>query len=402
MDEKDYRKTLNLPQTDFPMRANLAKREPELLKKWQEMDIYGKVQALRKGRPKYVLHDGPPYANGDIHMGTAMNKVLKDIIVKHRSMLGFDAPYVPGWDTHGLPIEHQVLKTGKVRRSEVSALEFRRHCREFALRYLDLQREQFKRLGVRGDWDNPYITLVPEFEAIQIKVFGDMYKKGYIYKGLKPVHWCPQCETALAEAEIEYHDHRSPSIYVRFPVVDAKGKIAGADDTWFVIWTTTPWTIPANLAICLHPDFMYVQVQTPAHGKLILAKELLENVMEVLKITEYKVLAEYKGSDLEGVLYKHPLYERQSPIVLGNHVTLEAGTGCVHTAPGHGQGELRATMVVMGAHGIDDAVVDHPFFREVSDLPLERIEREEFLVHIGVAWHCDPSSSRRKWAYLEV
>ncbi|NLM51863.1 MAG: isoleucine--tRNA ligase [Firmicutes bacterium] len=337
MEEKDYAKTLNLPKTEFPMRANLAKREPEILKKWEEMDIYGKVKALRKGRPKYILHDGPPYANGDIHMGTAMNKVLKDIIVKHRSMLGFDAPYVPGWDTHGLPIEHQVLKAGKVKRNEVSALEFRKHCREFALRYLDIQRDQFKRLGVRGDWDNPYITLIPEFEAIQIKVFGDMYKKGYIYKGLKPVHWCPQCETALAEAEIEYHEHRSPSIYVRFPVVDAKGKIAEADDTWFVIWTTTPWTIPANLAICLHPDFMYVQVQTFAYGKLILAKELLKNVMESLQINEYKVLAEYKGSDLEGVIYKHPLYERQSPIVLGNHVTLEAGTGCVHTAPGHGQ-----------------------------------------------------------------
>ncbi|MBS4030045.1 MAG: isoleucine--tRNA ligase [Clostridiales bacterium] len=336
MEEKDFAKTLNLPQTEFPMRANLPQREPEVLERWQEQDIYGKVQADRRGRPKYVLHDGPPYANGDIHMGTAMNKVLKDIIVKYKTMAGFDAPYVPGWDTHGLPIEHQVVKTGKIKRSEVTPLEFRRHCRDYALRFLDVQREQFKRLGVRGDWENPYITLKPEFEAKQIEVFGEMAKKGYIYKGLKPVHWCPQCETALAEAEIEYHDHKSPSIYVRFPVSDGKGKIQNPDNVYFVIWTTTPWTIPANLAICLHPKFTYVRVNTP-QGDLILAEELLGSVMETFKITGYTIVEKFTGRDLEGVICKHPLYDRDSQVVLGEHVTLEAGTGCVHTAPGHGQ-----------------------------------------------------------------
>ncbi len=336
MEARDYGKTLNLPKTDFPMRAGAPKREPEQLRKWQEMDIYGLVKAHRQGRPKYILHDGPPYANGDIHIGTAMNKVLKDIIVKHRTMLGYDAPYVPGWDTHGLPIEHALLKSGKVKR-ETSVLEFRKHCRDFALHYLDLQREQFKRLGVRGDWDNPYITLNKEFEAIQIGVFGEMAKKGYIYKGLKPVHWCPQCETALAEAEIEYHEHRSPSIYVRFPVTEAQGKIADPENTWFVIWTTTPWTIPANLAICLHPEYTYVRVSTPEHGDLIVAEELLAEALQACDITDYTIKEKYLGKELEGVQYRHPLYERTSPIVLGDHVTLEAGTGCVHTAPGHGQ-----------------------------------------------------------------
>ncbi|HHU30427.1 MAG: isoleucine--tRNA ligase [Bacillota bacterium] len=337
MGDRDYSQTLNLPKTDFPMRAKLPEREPEILKKWQEEDIYGKARARRRGCQKFILHDGPPYANGDIHLGTAMNKVLKDIIIKHKTMQGYDSPYVPGWDTHGLPIEHQVLKSGKVKRSEVTPLELRRHCREFALHYLDVQRQQFMRLGVRGDWYNPYITLNPEFEAKQIEVFGQMAKKGYIYKGLKSVHWCPQCETALAEAEIEYYNRRSPSIFVRFPVIDGKGKITDIHDTWFVIWTTTPWTIPANLAICLHPEYSYVRVGTPEYGGLILAEELLAEVMEVLEVSSYTLKEKYRGRDLEGVLYKHPLYDRQSPVVLGDHVTLDAGTGCVHTAPGHGQ-----------------------------------------------------------------
>ncbi|MBS3989651.1 MAG: isoleucine--tRNA ligase [Dethiobacter sp.] len=356
MVEKDYAGTLNLPQTEFPMRAGLPQREPDLLAKWQALDIYRKVQEKRQGQPKYILHDGPPYANGDIHMGTAMNKVLKDIIVKHRSMLGFDAPYVPGWDTHGLPIEHQVVKAGKIKRSEVTPVEFRRHCRDFALRFLDVQREQFKRLGVRGDWDNPYVTLKPEFEARQIMVFGEMAQKGYIYKGLKPVHWCPQCETALAEAEIEYNEHRSPSIFVRFQVADAKGKLEQAADVYFVIWTTTPWTIPANLAICLHPEYSYLRVSTPEHGDLILAEELLGSVIETLQITGYKVSDKFKGADLEGILCRHPLYERISPVVLGRHVTLEAGTGCVHTAPGHGQDDYEVGL----KYGLDIlAPLDH-------------------------------------------
>ncbi|EEG76478.1 isoleucine--tRNA ligase [Dethiobacter alkaliphilus] len=356
MEEKDYGKTLNLPKTDFPMRAGLPKREPEFLEQWEKTDIYQKVRNSRQGKEKYVLHDGPPYANGDIHMGHALNKVLKDIIVKHKSMSGFDSPYVPGWDTHGLPIEHQVVKKGKVKRNEVTPLEFRRHCRDYALRFLDIQREQFKRLGVRGDWDNPYVTLKPEFEARQIEVFGEMANKGYIYKGLKPVHWCPQCETALAEAEIEYAEHKSPSIYVRFNVTDAKGKIADPENVWFVIWTTTPWTIPANLAISLHPDFTYVRVRTPKHGDLILAEELFGDVMETFEITGYEVVAKYKGKELEGIVCKHPLYDRESVVVLGEHVTLEAGTGCVHTAPGHGQEDYEVGL----RYGLDIfAPMDH-------------------------------------------
>jgi isoleucyl-tRNA synthetase len=333
MEQKDYAKTLNLPQTDFPMRANLPRREPEILARWEEQDIYALVQAKTAGRPKYVLHDGPPYANGDIHMGTALNKVLKDIIVKHKSMTGYDAPYVPGWDTHGLPVEHQVVKSG-VKRETTTPLEFRRHCRDYALHYLDVQRNQFRRLGVRGDWADPYVTLKPEFEARQIEVFGQMASRGFIYKGLKPVYWCARCETALAEAEIEYHDRKSPSIYVTFPVVDGKGRVEG--EASFIIWTTTPWTIPANLAICLHPDLAYVLVQTPK-GNLVLAEGLAAAVMKELKIDDYSIKEKFRGADLEGIICRHPLYPRDSLVVLGSHVTLEAGTGCVHTAPGHGQ-----------------------------------------------------------------
>lgn len=344
MEEKDYTRTLNLPQTDFPMRANLPQREPEILARWEAQDIYHKVQKSRRGCAKYVLHDGPPYANGDIHMGTALNKVLKDIIVKHKTMTGYDAPYVPGWDTHGLPIEHQVIKSGKIKRSEVTPLEFRRHCRDYALHYMNVQREQFKRLGVRGDWQDPYLTLKPEFEARQIEVFGQMAEKGYIYKGLKPVHWCPQCETALAEAEIEYQERKSPSIYVRFKVIDAKGKLVEPENVWFVIWTTTPWTIPANLAVCLHPDFNYVRVET-SQGDLIMAEELLGSVMEAFRMVNYKLKEKYRGADLEGIVCRHPLYEdRESLVILGEHVTLEAGTGCVHTAPGHGQEDYEVAL----------------------------------------------------------
>lgn len=344
MKNEDYAKTLNLPKTDFPMRANLPEREPEIMALWEKMDLYRKVRESRHGRPKFILHDGPPYANGDIHMGTALNKVLKDIIVKHKTMTGFAAPYVPGWDTHGLPIEHQVVKSGKIKRHEVTALEFRRHCRDFALHYVDVQRGQFKRLGVRGDWEAPYLTLNPEFESRQIEVFGQMAEAGYIYKGLKPVHWCPQCETALAEAEIEYQDRKSPSIYVRFPVLDAKDKLPGADKAWFVIWTTTPWTIPANLALCLHPEYTYVRIATPL-GDLLLAEALLSGVLEALKISDYRVVEKYSGADLEGIICRHPLYgERRSVVVLGGHVTLEAGTGCVHTAPGHGQEDYEVAL----------------------------------------------------------
>ncbi|HHX50322.1 MAG TPA: isoleucine--tRNA ligase [Clostridia bacterium] len=329
-----YDQTLNLPKTDFPMRGNLSEREPEILGFWEEMGIYEQVQEANRGKPKFVLHDGPPYANGDIHLGTALNKVLKDIIIKFYSMSGFDAPFVPGWDTHGLPIEQQAIKNLGLNREKISTVEFRQKCAEYALKFVDVQKKQFQRLGVRGKWDDPYLTLTPEYEAAQIGVFGEMAKKGFIYKGLKPVYWCCDCETALAEAEVEYADKRSPSIYVKFPVKEGRGLVP-EEETFFVIWTTTPWTIPANLAIALHPDFQYVLVDT-GEGKLLLAKELKEMVLKETGLEEKALLGEFFGRELEGVRCRHPLYERDSLVILGDHVTLEQGTGCVHTAPGHG------------------------------------------------------------------
>lgn len=342
----DYKETLLMPKTAFPMRGNLPNREPEVQEKWNEMDIYRKVQERTEGRPLFILHDGPPYANGDIHMGHAMNKVLKDFIVRYKSMAGFHAPYVPGWDTHGLPIETALTKNKKVNRKEMTVAEFRKLCEEYAYVQIDRQREQFKRLGVRGDWDNPYITLTKEYESQQIKVFGDMAKKGYIYKGLKPVYWSPSSESALAEAEIEYQDKRSPSIYVAFAVKDGKGVLDG--DEKLIIWTTTPWTIPANLGISVHPDFSYSVVDADG-GKYVLATELLEAAKTEIGWEHVVTVKTLKGSDLEYVVAKHPFYDRDSLVMVGEHVTLEAGTGCVHTAPGHGEDDF----VVGKKYGLD-------------------------------------------------
>ena len=330
----DWSKTLNLPRTEFPMRANLPQKEPEILEFWDKINLYGLVQRKTAGRPKFILHDGPPYANGHIHLGHALNKILKDIIVKYHSMNGFDAPYVPGWDTHGLPIEQQAIKTLGINRHAMDPVEFRRHCKDYALRFVDIQRDEFKRLGVRGDWANPYLTLMPEYEARQIEIFGEMAKKGYIYKGLRPVYWCATCETALAEAEVEYAEQESPSIYVRFEVVDGKGLLP--ENTYFVIWTTTPWTLPANVAICLHPDYIYSVVQVNGTDYVV-AKERLEPFLEVLRTGKSRVEAEYPGRKLEGIICRHPFVERDSLVVLGDYVTLEYGTGCVHNAPGHGE-----------------------------------------------------------------
>ncbi len=339
MEKLDYQKTLQLPKTDFPMRASLPKREPEMLQHWQKKEFYAQLQSLGKelGLPDYILHDGPPYANGHIHMGTALNKVLKDLVIRSRSMEGYRVPYVPGWDTHGLPIELRAIKDlGKERADTAdSILELRKRCREYALHYLDIQREEFKRLGIWGDWDNPYVTLAPEYEAKQIEIFGKMAEKGYITRALKPVYWCADCATALAEAEIEYEERRSPSIYVRFAVKDGKG-ILPEKDTYFVIWTTTPWTIPANLGICLNAHLDYVVIETNI-GNLVVAKGLLEDFASKVELDDYKVIAEFKGDQLENIVCSHPLYERESIVILGDHATLEAGTGCVHTAPGHGQ-----------------------------------------------------------------
>lgn len=330
----DYKKTLNLPQTDFPMRGNLPTREPEMQKWWDEIDIYERVQNNRAARTKFILHDGPIYSNGDIHIGHAMNRVLKDIIVRFKSLQGYDSPYIPGYDTHGLPIEHAVVTKKKINRKQIDPVTFREQCKEYALSFAEKQKGQFKRLGVRGDWENPYLTLKPEYEAEQIRIFGEMVKKGYIYRGYRSIYWSPSSESALADAEIEYQDKRSPSIYVTFAVKDGKGKLP--DDAAVVIWTTTPWTLPANLAIALGADYSYVLVKTEEGRRLLMAEELAEDVLRLAGIEAYEKVDRFRGTDLEGVICRHPFYDRESPLVLGDHVTLDAGTGCVHTAPGHG------------------------------------------------------------------
>lgn len=332
----DYKDTLLMPKTEFPMRGNLPKREPDIQEKWEQMDIYKVVQERTKGRPFFILHDGPPYANGDIHMGHALNKILKDFIVRYKSMSGFHAPYVPGWDTHGLPIEQALTNKG-VKRKEMSVAEFRKLCEEYAYKQIDNQRTQFKRLGVRADWENPYITLKPAYEAQQIKVFGEMAKKGYIYKGLKPVYWSPSSESALAEAEIEYKDVKSPSIYVAFDVKDGKGVLD--TDTQIIIWTTTPWTIPANLGITVNGDLDYVVVAV-SNKKYVVAHALLESVANELGWDNPEIQRTIKGKELEYIIAKHPLYDRDALVMLGEHVTTDAGTGCVHTAPGHGEDDF--------------------------------------------------------------
>ncbi|MDD6345136.1 MAG: isoleucine--tRNA ligase [Oscillospiraceae bacterium] len=335
----DYNKTLNLPKTDFPMRGNLPKREPETLEKWENERLYYKMIEKNQGKPLYILHDGPPYANGEIHLGTALNKTLKDFIIKYKNMSGFCAPYVPGWDTHGLPIELKAMKSIGVENGAISPVELRKHCHDFALTHVKNQMKQFKRLGTLGDYDDPYLTLKPEYEARQVEVFGEMAKSGYMYKGLKPVYWCPDCKTALAEAEIEYSDDPCHSIYVKFRVTDDKGIFSGMgldiSKIYFVIWTTTTWTIPGNLAVCLGPEYNYTLVN--ANGEYyVMAEELVKTTMETAGITEYTTTGSFTGAELEGMKTQHPLYDRLSPIITGSHVTLESGTGCVHTAPGYG------------------------------------------------------------------
>ncbi|MGN0459063.1 MAG: isoleucine--tRNA ligase [Eubacterium sp.] len=336
----DYNKTLNLPQTDFPMRASLPQREPEFLKRWNETDQYKKLMKANEGKPLFVLHDGPPYANGNIHIGHALNKTLKDFIVRYKNMTGFQSPYVPGWDTHGLPTELAARKkAGISAESDISDLELRKICRDTALGFVDIQREGFKRLGCIGEWDNPYITLKKEFEQEQIKVFASMASKGYIYKGLKPVYWCPDCNTALAEAEIEYAEDPCHSIYVKFRVTDDMGKLtalgAELDKTYFVIWTTTTWTLPANVAICVGPNYEYSIIK--ANGEYyVMATDLAPVAMQDAGITDYETVGIIRGSELEYMKTAHPFIDRTSLVIVGDHVTLESGTGCVHTAPGHG------------------------------------------------------------------
>ena len=334
----DYRETLNLPKTKFKMKANLTQREPMVLKQWEKEKLYHKIQQAAADRPQFILHDGPPYANGNIHLGTAFNKVLKDIILRSKRLAGFNAPYIPGWDCHGLPIEHNVdLELGQKKQS-ISILGKRNACRKYAEKWIKTQREQFKRLGVIGDWDAPYLTMNFPYEAAIAREFNKFLLSGAVIRSKKPVYWCATCGTALAEAEVDYADHTSPSIYVKFPVVDDLGAVApelAGKEVKVLIWTTTPWTLPANLAVAFHPDFEYAAVSVQDEF-WILAKELVESCMQLFEITDYSILTTFSASGLEGKHCRHPFMERDSVMVLADYVTAESGTGCVHTAPGHG------------------------------------------------------------------
>ncbi|EIQ4025710.1 isoleucine--tRNA ligase [Staphylococcus pseudintermedius] len=334
----EYKDTLLMPKTKFPMRGGLPTKEPQIQQEWKEKDLYRKMLEKNEGQPSFILHDGPPYANGNLHMGHALNKILKDFINRYKTMQGFYTPYVPGWDTHGLPIEQALTKKG-VKRKEMTTAEFRDKCQAFAMEQIDIQKKDFLRIGVNGDFDNPYITLKPEYEAAQIRLFGEMADKGLIYKGKKPVYWSPSSESSLAEAEIEYHDKRSASIYVAFDVKDSKGIVA--DDAKFIIWTTTPWTLPSNVAITVHPELTYVQMNVDG-TRYIIAEALVDAVAEQLGWDKEAVVREkdFKGSELEYIEAQHPFIDRISLIINGEHVTTDAGTGCVHTAPGHGEDDF--------------------------------------------------------------
>ena len=410
----DYKKTLNLPNTGFPMKGNLAQREPERLKKWNEADLYHKIRQAFAGRPQFILHDGPPYANGEIHIGHAVNKVLKDIIVKSKTLSGFDAPYVPGWDCHGLPIELMVEKKIGKAGVKVSPAVFRKACREYAGKQVDLQKEAFIRLGILGDWDNPYLTMDFAFEADIVRSLGKITQKGHVAAGAKPVHWCTDCGSALAEAEVEYEDKHSPAIDVRFQVVDEAAFMGlchhapeheGQGDLSVVIWTTTPWTLPANQGVALNPDLEYVVVQCETE-RLVVAEALLKDTMLRYGINDYHVIGYCKGSAWEYQLLQHPFYDRRVPIVLGEHVTTEAGTGAVHTAPGHGQDDyivgLKYGLPVDNPVGADGVFLpntelfagEHVF--NANAHVLEVLEAKGKLVHQQAILHSYPHCWRHK------
>ncbi|HHT9152764.1 MAG TPA: isoleucine--tRNA ligase [Candidatus Hypogeohydataceae bacterium YC40] len=340
----DYKDTLNLPVTDFPMKADLNRREPEIQKKWEEMGLYGQIRKNKAGCPRYILHDGPPYPTGDLHIGTGLNKILKDLIVRYYTMQCYDAPYIPGWDCHGLPIEHMVMQQLGEKARGMDKLEIRKRCREYAMRFVKAQKAQFKALGVSGDWESPYLTLNPEYEAAVLDLFGRLVEEGYVYRSLRPIHWCMRCQTALAEAELEYNEETSPSIFVNFKMVDdlsALLPLPKGEAVHILIWTTTPWTIPANLAIALHPESRYAAIKyviplTQRKEVTLLAQSLVDNVMEKVGVKEYQSLGSIEGKALEGKHYQHPLRDYKGILVLADYVSLSEGTGCVHTAPGHG------------------------------------------------------------------
>lgn len=394
--------TLQLGKTKFPMRGNLPNREPNWQKEWEENKIYQKRQKLNEGKPTFILHDGPPYANGNIHLGHSLNKISKDIIIRSKSMSGFRAPYVPGWDTHGLPIE-QVLANKGLKRKEMSMSEYLEKCREYALSQVDKQREDFKRLGVAGDWDHPYVTLDPSYEAAQIRVFGKMAEKGYIYKGLKPIYWSPSSESSLAEAEIEYKDVKSPSIFVAFHVKDGKGILD--EDAAFVIWTTTPWTLPANQGIAVNPHYTYVVVQADGR-KFVVAKDLLEKVQTEIGWTDVQILKEIVGQEMEYMTARHPFYDRESLVILGDHVTLDAGTGLVHTAPGHGEDDYIAgnkyklpVVSPVDSKGIyteEAPGFEGIFYDKANPMITELLKEKEALLKLDFFTHSYPHDWRTK------
>ena len=344
----EYKNTLNLPKTEFPIKVNHVKLEPELLEFWEKEDIYNTIKDKNKNKDKYILHDGPPYPNGDIHLGHALNKILKDIVIKYKAMTGYQTPYIPGWDCHGLPIETQMIKELGVKRKTMGIAEFRGKCKEYALKYVDIHRREFKRLGCLGDWENPYLTIQGKYESKIASLFGILADKGYVYRGLKPIHWCPTDETALAEAEIEYEDEESPSVFVKFKVKAIESKSpefkllqdALAGDAYFVVWTTTPWTLPANVAIAAHPDHEYVAV--PVGSEIyVIADGLRESFIKKLGVKAGPIVGKFKGRILEGIICKHPFVQREVPIVLDEYVTLDVGTGLVHIAPGHGEEDYK-------------------------------------------------------------
>ncbi len=404
----DYKDTLNLPKTSFSMKANLPKREPEILKKWEDEKVYQKLRNIAKDRPKYILHDGPPYANGHIHIGTALNKILKDLIVKSRNMVGFNGEYVPGWDCHGLPIEHEVDKNLGSKKASYSIVDKRKLCRAFANDFINIQREEFKRLGVMGEWENPYLTMTYDYEATIAREFGKFVGKGSVYRGKKPVYWCASCVTALAEAEVEYEDHKSPSITVKFPAISDFGERFPAlknKKVYVLIWTTTPWTIPANLAIAFHPDYTYVAAQVDDEV-WILAESLLEQNMSQAGKKKYTVLTKFAGKEMKGLKARHPFLDRESLLILANYITLDTGTGAVHTAPGHGQEDYESGLEynIPIYSPVDDYgrfTPDVQFFAgryvfDANEAVMQKLREVGALVHTEVYTHQYPHCWRCK------
>lgn len=399
----DYKSTLNLPQTTFPMKANLARREPEILSFWQKMNLYSLIRKKSKGRHKYILHDGPPYANGNIHIGHALNKTLKDIVVKFKTMQGFDAPFIPGWDCHGLPVEYNLFKELGLTKHEVDQVEFRKKAKDYALKFVKIQKQEFIRLGVLGDWSNSYLTLTPQYEADILRSFAGLVEKGYIYRGFKPVNWCYQCETALAEAEVEYNEHTSNSVFVKFRIEDPK---LGDRKHFLLIWTTTPWTLPANVAVAVNPGLTYVSIKI-GEEIFILAEDRLKALEENQVIKDYKILGSSGVKSLEGLKYKHPFVERVGVVVSANYVSADEGTGCVHTAPGHGQEDYATKLeynlpVVMPVNNRGEFTDDAPDFikgmhvHRADKVIIEKLKEKNALLSQSQVLHSYPHCWRCK------